>query len=81
MATTTITGFASEVGDATLMSWSRVVLAFVSRQRSAQHGIDACIDAIIARRLPTQQAAAAGTAATNRTRPMASAPAARVVHL
>ncbi len=47
------------------MSRSRVVFAAVSRQLSAQHGIDECIVAILLLCFPTQQAAAAGKAVRN----------------
>jgi hypothetical protein len=81
IAMTTDIGFASEGVDATVMSRSRVVLAVVSRQLSAQHGIEECIAAILLLGLPTQHAAAAGSAVTKSTRTTAIAVANRFVNL
>src|ERR1700682_6224654 len=67
IAVTTGIGFASGGVEARVMSRSRVMFAVVSRQLSAQHGIDACIAAILPLDFPTQQAATAGMAATKST--------------
>jgi hypothetical protein len=81
IAMTTGIGFASEGVDAIVMSRSRVGFAVVSRQLSAQHGIDECIAAILLLGLPTQHAAAAGRAATRSTSATASALANRLVNV
>lgn len=81
IATTTGIGFASEGIDATVISRWRVEFAVVRPQLSVQHGIDACIAAILLLGLPTQHAAAAGSAVTKSTSATAIALANRFVNV
>lgn len=63
IATATGTVFSGEGAGARVASRSRLVLGLVSRQLSAQQGIDACIDAAPPAGLLTQHAPTAGMAA------------------